>query len=101
MLEPLRLGMHLVERQAERVREIALEQTVMAEHLERAAASGLREDDAAIRRTLRKAELCQALHHRGRRRSADTHPVGERGRRHLAPCGIQRVDRLQVVLNGG
>ena len=35
VLEPVRLVVHFVERHAERVREVALEQPVMPQHLER------------------------------------------------------------------
>ena len=48
MLEPVGLGVHLVERQPERVGEILLEQAVVAEHLERDLSAGLGQRHAAI-----------------------------------------------------
>ena len=39
VLEPLGLGVHLVERQPEPLDEVALEQTMVAEHLEGASAA--------------------------------------------------------------
>ena len=94
------LGVHLVEREPEPVDEVALEQAVVAKHLERAAASLLGQRDSAVRRALDEPELGEALRHRGRRRCADAHPRGERGRRHALARGLEGVDRLQVVLDG-
>ena len=99
VLEPVGLGVHLVERHAERVREVALEQAMVAQHLERAQPALVGQHDAAVRRPLDEAELGEPLHHRRRRRGADLHPLGEsRGRRALA-LRTERVDRLEVVLD--
>ncbi len=84
VLQELCLGVHLVEREPEPIHEVALEQPVMAEDLERAAASLLRQRDSAVGSALDEAELGEPLRHRGRRGSADTHARGERRRRQRA-----------------
>ncbi len=100
VLEQLRLGVHLVEGETEPVDEVALEQAVMAKHLERPEAALVGQRDAAIGQPLDEPELVQALGHRRRRRCADTHAPRERGRRDAFPGGLEDVDRLQVVLYG-
>ena len=100
VLEQLRLGVHLVEGEPEPVDEVALEQTVMAQHLERPEAALLGQRDATIGQPLDEPELVEALGHRGRRRCADAHAPRERGRRDALPGGLEDVDRLQVVLDG-
>ena len=100
VLEELRLGVHLVERQPEPIDEVALEQTMVAKHLERATPPGIGERDSTIRHSLDEAELVEALGHRGRRRRAHAHPLRERRRRHALARGLEGVDRLQVVLDG-
>ena len=99
VLEPVRLGVNLVERHPERVRQVALEQAMVPQHLERAQPPLVGQHHAAVGRPLDEAELGEPLHHRGRGRRADLHALGEgRGRRALA-LGIERVDRLEVVLD--
>ena len=75
VLEPVGLGMYLVEREAEPVREVALEKPVVARDLEGPTLALRRERDAAIRSALDEPELREALRHRGR------------GRRAHASCG--------------
>ena len=70
VLEQLGLRVHLVEREPEPVDEVALEQPVVTEHLERAEPPGFRERDTAMRHPLDEPELGEALRHRGRRRGA-------------------------------
>ena len=66
----------------ERLREIELEQPVVADHLEGHLLSGVRERDAAVRRVLREPERGELLHHRARGRVGDVLPPRERRRRH-------------------
>ena len=100
VLEQLRFRVHLVQSQPETIDEVALEQTMVAKHLERATPARLGEPDAAIRHSLHEAELVEALRHRGRGRRAHAHPSRERRRRHAFARRFERVDRLQVVLDG-
>ena len=100
MLEELGLGVHLVERQAEAIDEVTLEQAVVPQHLERVRAARVREGDASIRKSLDQPQLVEALGHRRRRGRADVHAAGERGRRDPLARRLERVDRLQVVLDG-
>ena len=69
VLEELRLGVHLVEREPEPIDEVALEQAVVPQDLERAAPSLVGERDAAVREPLDQAELVEPLRHRRRRRA--------------------------------
>ena len=64
VLEPVGLVVHGVEVQAERLREIELEQPVMADHFERDPLARLGELRAAIRLVLEQFKRGQLLHHR-------------------------------------
>jgi Multicopper oxidase len=100
VLEELRLGVHCVEREPQAVDEVALEQPVMTEDLERATPARVGEGDAPVREPLDEAELVEALRHRGRGGSADPHAARESRRRDALTCRLEAVDRLQVVLDG-
>ena len=56
MLEPVGLDMHLVERQAERLREVLLEQPVMPDDLERDLLPRRGQLDTAVRGMVGEAE---------------------------------------------
>jgi FtsP/CotA-like multicopper oxidase with cupredoxin domain len=100
VLEELRLGMDLVEREPEAIDQVALEQPVMPEDLERAQPTCVGEGDAPVRESLDEAELVEALRHRGGGRGADPHAARKSRRRDALARGLERVDRLQVVLDG-
>ena len=99
MLEPVRLGVHLVETEAERLGEIELEETVVPDHLQRDSFAGGRQLGAAVALVLHEAERGQALDHRGRRGRPDAYPVGDRGRGRPTPFEAELVDLAQVVLH--
>ena len=67
VLEHLGLVVHAVPRHAERLREVELEQPVVAEHLEREVAAAVGELDAVVGPVLDEAELGEALDHARRR----------------------------------
>src|SRR5690242_14620345 len=56
VLEPVGLVVDVSEVEAERLREVELEQPVMTDHLERDALAGRRQTDALVRRVLRESE---------------------------------------------
>jgi len=99
VLESVRFGMHLVERQPEHVHEIAFEQAVVAQDLERRQASAVRETTprygaARPGRARRDASSSPSPRARSRafaRRVRMWSPARPR---------LERVDRLQVVLDG-
>ena len=99
VLEHLGLVVDAVPRNAQRLREVELEQAVVAEHLQRELRPARGQLDAAVGDVSREAELVEALHHgrRGRRRHAGA--LGHGVRRDGA-IGLRRqgVDRLGVVL---
>ncbi len=99
MLEPVGLGVQSFERQAESFGEVALEQPVVPDHLERDPLPRLREQDTAVTDVLDQAESREPLQHRRRRGRGHTHPGREKRGRHALPFRPQREDRLQVVLD--
>jgi 1,4-dihydroxy-6-naphthoate synthase len=99
VLEPVRFFMDVVDVHAERLREIQLEQAVMADHLERDAFSRLGEVRTAIRLVRQQLERGEFLHHRRRRRGRDAEILRERSDRHAAVRRLELVDRFQVVLD--
>jgi hypothetical protein len=98
VLEHLRLVVDAVPRYPEVLDEVELEQAVVAHHLERDAAAGVRERHAVVRAALHESELAEALHHSGRRRGGDAEALGERVGAHRAAALLEGVDRLRVVL---
>ena len=98
VLEAVRLGVHLLDGQAERLDEVPLEQPVMAEHLD-CACGRPRSDNAVVRLVLGELEGSELFHHR-RRGRGETSTV-RRARRSSPGAGrVQLVDLLQVVLGG-
>ena len=80
VLEPVGLGVDLVERQAERVGEEELEQPVMAQHLERDTPAGLGERDAAVRHADDEPVGGELLRHPRDRRLRDAEARRDRAR---------------------
>jgi hypothetical protein len=66
VLEPVGLIVHVVDVEAERLGEVELEQSVVADHLDGDALAGAREPCAAVRLVLEQAERSELLHHRRR-----------------------------------
>ena len=99
MLEAVGLGVHRVDREAERLGQVLLEQPVVPDHLDRDALTRGVRRGAVVRLVLDEAELGQLLQHRRRGRRSDAHPLGERRRRRAA-AGLELVELLEVVLDG-
>src|SRR5918999_2940011 len=99
VLPALCLGVHLVPGDAEHLGEEALDQTVVADDLERDLLAGAAQDDAAVRLVRDEAEAGELLDHGRRRRGRNPEPAGERGRRRRARLLVELVDRLEVVLD--
>ena len=99
MLEPVGLGVHLVEAEPERLGEVELEEPVVADHLERDALAGRRQLDSVVRRVLGEPERGEAFHHRGHRRRADAHALRDGRRRRALALEPELVDLLHVVLH--
>ena len=98
-VEPVGFVVDVVDPDSERLRQVELEQPVVADHLERHALAGVREGDAAVGRVLGEAERGELLHHRARGGGGDVlAPCQGRGRDPLA-FGAELVDLLQVVLD--
>src|SRR6188472_1793086 len=73
---------------------------MVSEHLECAASSRVRQRDAPVWNALDEAQLVEPLRHRRRGRRADAHALRERRGRDPLARRFQRVDGLQVVLDG-
>ena len=101
MLEHLGLGVHLVPGHAEALDEEQLDEPVVADHLEGDAPAVLGEPHAAVALVLDEAERRELAQHPRDRRGADLEQRGEVGRRGRAVAGLERVDRLRVVLHRG
>jgi 1,4-dihydroxy-6-naphthoate synthase len=99
VLEPVCLVVHIVHVQSQSLREVQLEQPVVANHLERDLLAGIRERHAAVRRVLEQPERGELLHHRARRRGRDTLSLRERGDRRPVAFVLELVDLLEVVLD--
>src|SRR2546421_10034259 len=101
VLEDLRLVVTGVPRDAERLREVELEQAVMPEHFEGELGPLLRELHAPVRDVAREAELVEALDHRRGGGGRHMEPLGNRVVRYgTLVLARERVDRLRVVLDG-
>ena len=100
VLEELGFRVHFVQREAEPIDEIPLEEPVVAKHLEGTTLARLGQLDSSIGSSLHEPELCQPLGHRCRRRSADPELPREGGGRDALTHGLERVDRFEVVLDG-
>jgi len=99
VLEPVRFVVHVVDVQPERLREVELEQAVMADHLDRDALAGLGEPSAAVGLVVEEPERAELLQHRGRRRGRDPLVARNRSDGHAPLRVLKLVDRLQVVLD--
>ena len=99
VLEPVGLVVDVGDVEAERLREVQLEQAVMADHLERDAFACRRQLDAAIGLVPRELERRELLDHRARGGVRDVEPPRERGHRHLALFLVELVDLAEVVLD--
>ena len=87
MLELVGLLVDVVDVDTERLREIELEQPVVADHLEGDTLAVGRERDAPVRRMLGEPKCGELLHHRARRR----------GRHPLRACERGHADRLAAL----
>ena len=101
VLEHLGLGVHLVPGHAEALDEEQLDEPVVSDHLERDAPAALGETDAAVALVLDEAERGELAQHPRDRGGADLEQRRELGRRGGAVAGLERVDRLRVVLDRG
>ena len=101
MLEHLGLGVHLVPGHAEALDEEQLDEPVVADHLERHAPTALGEPHAAVALVLHEPERGELAQHPGHRGGADLEQRGEFLRRRGPVAGLERVDRLRVVLHRG
>ena len=100
MLEPVRLVMHDVERHSQRVREVQLEQPVMAKDLEGDEAASLGKSDPPIGRSLDELLLVELLRHRGDRRRRDAEPGRELVGARATCAALKLEDGLEEVLRG-
>jgi hypothetical protein len=101
VLEHLGLGVHLVPGHAEALDEEQLDQPVMPDDLERDAPAALGEPDSAVALVRDEAERRQLAQHPRDGGRADLEQRRELGRGRGAVPGLERVDRLRVVLHGG
>jgi hypothetical protein len=100
MLESVCLVVHIVDVDAERLRQIELEQPVVADHLDRDPLARLREARPAVRLVIEQAERPELLQHRGSGGRRHALVARDRCDRHpAAALLLQLVDRLQVVLD--
>jgi hypothetical protein len=100
VLEHLRLLVDTVARHPQRLREVGLDQPVVADHLQRHLLAGGGEADTLVGHVVDQAQPRQAFQHRGRGRRRHLQAL-----RDLAvedePVALarDRVDRLRVVLD--
>ena len=97
VLEAIRLGVHLVPAEPERLHQVELEQPVVADDLERDPLARRRQRGAVVALVLDQPERREPLEHAGRGRRADAELVRDRrrGRRAVA---AELPDRFEVVL---
>ncbi len=99
VLEAVGLVVDVLDIEPERLREVELDQAVMADHLERHELAVRREPRAAVGLVLDQPERCELLHHRGCGGGRDPLILRDGADRH-APLGrLQLVDGLEVVLD--
>ena len=96
VLEHLRLGVHAIPRHAERLGEIALEQAVMADHLERHAPAVGGQAHAAVGHVRDQPELVEALEHRRDRAGRDA--TDARPARSWRPARSPRDSSAKIAL---
>ena len=101
VLEHLRLGVDAIPGHPQRLGEEALEQAVVADHLEREAPPVGGQAHAAVGHVRDQPQLVELLEHRRDRAGRDAQALGQRvGRDRLVAAGLEREDRLGVVLDG-
>ncbi len=101
VLEDLRLGVHAIPGHPQRLAEVALEQAMMADDLDRDPPPVGCQADAAVGGVGDQPELSQPLEHRRDRSRRDRQALGESVRRDgLVFARLEGVDRLRVVLDG-
>jgi len=99
VLEPVGLVMHGIDVQAECLREIELEQAVVANDLDGNALAARTQPGAAIRLVLEQPERRELLHHRGRRRRRHALFARQRSDRDTVGALLKLVDPFQVILD--
>ena len=100
VLEDLGLLVHPIPGHPELLGEKQLEQTVMAQHLERDAAALRREPHAVVGLVLDQPHVGELAQHRRNRPRRDAEPLCQVvGRYRRALAHLQRVHRLGVVLH--
>jgi hypothetical protein len=99
VFEPVGLIVDGVDVQAERLREVELEEPVMADHLDGDALAGIAQPCAAVGLVFEQAERGKLLHHRRRRRGRHTLLACERSDRDALGSLLKLVDPLQVILD--
>ena len=101
VLENLRLGVNAVPGHAQGVGQEALEQAVMADHLQGQLAPICGKANPSIGRVRDQPQLAELLQHRRHRSGRDAEPFREGvGRDRLVAVGLKRKDRLGVILDG-
>lgn len=99
VLEPVGLGVDVVDRETERVGEVELEQPVVPDHLERDALARLGQAGPPVGLVLEQVEDGELLDHRRGRGRGDPLAAGEGRDGGAAARLLQLVDALQVVLD--
>ncbi len=79
VLEPFRLAVHLFHVDAERLREVELEQPVVPDDFQRHFLAGACERDSAVGLVHCELERSELFHHRAGRGGRDALPLGQRG----------------------
>jgi hypothetical protein len=92
VLEAVGFGVDCVDPEVERSGEVELEQTMVAEQLQRDPLTGPGQPHAVIEPVLDEPQGSELLHHCGSRRRRDAHAHGERRRLYLAMLQLQLVD---------
>ena len=100
VLEDLGLGVHPIPGHPQRIRQEALDQPVMADHLQRHAPPVDSEAHTPVGDMGREAQLVELLEHRRDRPRRDAQALGQGiGRHGLIAARLQREDRLRIVLD--
>src|SRR6266446_5789532 len=99
VLQSFCFAVDLVHVDAERLREIELQQAVVADDLERDFLAGVRERDSAVGLMDREVERCELLHHRARRGGRNALALRQCGDGHAGAVRAELVDLAQVVLD--
>ena len=101
VLEQLGLLVDEVPGDVEHLDEQELEQPVVAQRAQRDAPALVGQPRALVALVLEQAELGEAAQHAADRAGGDAEPLGQRvGRHRPVEPRLERVDRLQVVLDG-